>query len=98
MANEYLFVYGTLKSTFNHPQFEQIKRYTQFISVARYQVSFSMLMVVTQVSCHQLTHPIVFTVKSICLVMQIDSLQYLMNMKNAHLTTLILPNTFALLK
>ena len=37
MANEYLFVYGTLKSTFNHPQFEQIKRYTQFISVARYQ-------------------------------------------------------------
>jgi len=37
MANEYLFVYGTLKSSFKLPQFDQIKQYTQFISVARYQ-------------------------------------------------------------
>lgn len=34
---EYLFVYGTLKSSFQHPQFEPIKRYAQFISAATYQ-------------------------------------------------------------
>ena len=37
MANEYLFVYGTLKSSFHHPQFKHIKRYAQFISAASYQ-------------------------------------------------------------